>query len=89
MKKKSVSRRDFIRNGTMGLAASTLLPSLVSADKAFGDTKENEKPMFCYQCEQTIGGKGCTRIGVCGKTPDVAALQDFLIHRARKNRWDP
>ena len=36
--------------------------------------------MFCYQCEQTMGGKGCKRIGVCGKTPDVAALQDLLIH---------
>lgn len=36
--------------------------------------------MFCYQCEQTAGGKGCTKVGVCGKTPEVAALQDLLIH---------
>ena len=35
--------------------------------------------MFCYQCEQTAGGKGCTRGGVCGKDPTVAALQDLLI----------
>ncbi|WP_243544709.1 hydroxylamine reductase [Pseudodesulfovibrio tunisiensis] len=35
--------------------------------------------MFCYQCEQTAKG-GCTRIGVCGKKADVAALQDLLIH---------
>ena len=35
--------------------------------------------MFCYQCEQTAGGKGCTRSGVCGKDPTVAALQDLLI----------
>lgn len=34
--------------------------------------------MFCYQCEQTVGGKGCTRAGVCGKTFDVANLQDKL-----------
>jgi len=33
--------------------------------------------MFCYQCEQTANGKGCTRMGVCGKTADVAALQTF------------
>ena len=26
-------------------------------------------PMFCYQCEQTAGGKGCTKVGVCGKPP--------------------
>jgi len=36
--------------------------------------------MFCYQCEQTAMGKGCTKIGVCGKSPEVAALQDFLIY---------
>jgi len=36
--------------------------------------------MFCYQCEQAASGKGCTKIGVCGKDSDVAALQDLLIH---------
>ena len=36
--------------------------------------------MFCYQCEQTAKGEGCTKIGVCGKTPDVASLQDLLIY---------
>lgn len=34
--------------------------------------------MFCFQCEQTAGGKGCTKIGVCGKGPDVAVKQDEL-----------
>jgi hydroxylamine reductase len=36
--------------------------------------------MFCYQCEQTSKGEGCTKIGVCGKTAEVAALQDLLIY---------
>ncbi|RJR43679.1 MAG: hydroxylamine reductase [Desulfobacteraceae bacterium] len=36
--------------------------------------------MFCYQCEQTAKGIGCTKIGVCGKQPEVAALQDLLIY---------
>jgi len=36
--------------------------------------------MFCYQCEQAAKGEGCTKIGVCGKQPDVAALQDLLIY---------
>ncbi|MGD8251128.1 MAG: hydroxylamine reductase, partial [Desulfobacterales bacterium] len=36
--------------------------------------------MFCYQCEQTAQGKGCTVQGVCGKQPDVAALQDLLLY---------
>ncbi|MCP4395291.1 MAG: hydroxylamine reductase [Alphaproteobacteria bacterium] len=35
--------------------------------------------MFCYQCEQAAKGTGCTTIGICGKTPEVAALQDLLI----------
>src|SRR4030042_2066137 len=35
--------------------------------------------MFCYQCEQTAKGEGCTVLGVCGKNADVAALQDLLI----------
>ena len=39
-----------------------------------------EFPMFCYQCEQTAQGKGCTQLGVCGKNPEVAALQDLLIY---------
>jgi hydroxylamine reductase len=36
--------------------------------------------MFCYQCEQTAQGKGCTTFGVCGKNPEVAALQDLLVY---------
>ena len=36
--------------------------------------------MFCYQCEQTAKGEGCTKVGVCGKQPDVAALQDLLLY---------
>jgi hydroxylamine reductase len=35
--------------------------------------------MFCYQCEQTAKGEGCTKIGVCGKSHEVAALQDGLV----------
>ena len=34
--------------------------------------------MFCFQCEQTAGGKGCTRMGVCGKKPETAQLQDEI-----------
>ncbi|OPY30023.1 MAG: hybrid cluster protein [Methanocella sp. PtaU1.Bin125] len=36
--------------------------------------------MFCYQCEQTAMGKGCTKMGVCGKNANVAALQDLLVY---------
>lgn len=36
--------------------------------------------MFCYQCEQTAKGTGCTAFGVCGKSPEVSDLQDLLIH---------
>jgi hydroxylamine reductase len=39
-----------------------------------------ENQMFCYQCEQTLNETGCTKYGVCGKSPEVAALQDLLIY---------
>ncbi|MBR2562364.1 MAG: hydroxylamine reductase, partial [Eubacterium sp.] len=38
--------------------------------------------MNCYQCQETMGGKGCRREGVCGKKADVAALQDLLVWTA-------
>jgi hydroxylamine reductase len=39
-----------------------------------------EDTMFCYQCEQATNGKACTKLGVCGKDPEVSALQDLLIY---------
>jgi hydroxylamine reductase len=39
--------------------------------------------MFCYQCEQTANGKGCTKSGVCGKTPEIANMQDLLIFQIK------
>jgi hydroxylamine reductase len=39
--------------------------------------------MFCYQCEQTAQGTGCTKFGVCGKDPETSALQDLLVHAAK------
>ena len=39
--------------------------------------------MFCYQCEQTVGGRGCTTFGVCGKNPELSSLQDLLIYMLR------
>ncbi|MFV0496839.1 MAG: hydroxylamine reductase [Candidatus Fimivivens sp.] len=39
-----------------------------------------ENKMFCYQCQETAGCTGCTQVGVCGKKPDVAAMQDLLIY---------
>ena len=39
--------------------------------------------MFCFQCEQTAGGSGCTKVGVCGKQPETAVLQDLLIFQLK------
>lgn len=39
-----------------------------------------ENKMFCYQCQETAGNKGCSQAGVCGKKPDVAKAQDLLIY---------
>ena len=55
-------------------------------DKIFGNEKEIttrgnlEMDMFCYQCQETAGGNGCTKVGVCGKKPEVANLQDLLVY---------
>ncbi len=42
-----------------------------------------ENKMFCWQCQETAGGRGCTVCGVCGKTPQVAALQDELVYETK------
>ncbi len=39
--------------------------------------------MFCYQCEQTAGGTGCTKVGVCGKDAETAELQDLLVYASK------
>lgn len=52
--------------------------------KAMGDSiiisAIKRKHMFCYQCEQTAKGEGCEILGVCGKKPEVADLQDLLLY---------
>ena len=44
---------------------------------------QKENAMFCYQCEQAAKGEGCTKIGVCGKQPDVSDLQDLAAYALR------
>lgn len=79
MEKKNLSRRNFIKKSTLAITTTALLPSLINPGNVFAK-KDRKTKMFCYQCEQTKGGTGCTTIGMCGKTADVAALQDLLIH---------
>ncbi|KXS19505.1 hybrid cluster protein [Gonapodya prolifera JEL478] len=64
--------------------------------KDYSAKAETEKPlanvfegskMLCFQCEQTFQAKGCTTIGVCGKTPEVAALQDLLVDCVKRLGW--
>jgi hydroxylamine reductase len=43
--------------------------------------------MFCYQCEQTSNAQACTRVGVCGKGPEVSLLQDLLMHQLKGIGW--
>ncbi len=49
----------------------------------FSGGHERDYSMFCYQCEQTFRGQGCTNFGVCGKDSTVAALQDLLVHATK------
>jgi hydroxylamine reductase len=48
------------------------------SSERFTKCKEVPMSMFCFQCEQTVGGKGCTKIGVCGKQPETSNIQDAL-----------
>ena len=42
-----------------------------------------ENKMFCWQCQETAGNKGCTQSGVCGKDPKTAGIQDLLIYATK------
>ena len=42
-----------------------------------------ENKMFCFQCQETAGCTGCTKFGVCGKSPDLAIMQDLLIYTTK------
>jgi hydroxylamine reductase len=77
---KEITRRNFIKASAIGLAATTLCPTILYPKNAFGVDSEQGYKMFCYQCEQTSRGTGCTTVGVCGKTSTVASLHDLLIY---------
>ena len=47
------------------------------------ETGTKAQKMFCYQCQETTGCSGCTMSGVCGKKPDVAAMQDLLVYATK------
>ncbi len=71
-----------LRNGT---AKFCILPVSQNSRAAWHGVNKfqevyMEQKMFCYQCQETAGGKGCTIQGVCGKKPETAALQDLLIY---------
>lgn len=77
---KEITRRKFIKASALGIAATTLCPVIINPKNAFGSSSQRGHAMFCYQCEQTSGGTGCTTVGVCGKSPTVAALHDLLLY---------
>ena len=45
-----------------------------------------ENKMFCFQCQETAGCTGCTQFGVCGKSPDLARMQDLLVYTEKKEK---
>lgn len=64
-----------------GLDVESLLKEL-NADLV-EEKPSQQTDMFCYQCEQTVGGTGCTKVGVCGKDAELAGLQDLLIYQLK------
>eukprot|EP00055_Hartaetosiga_balthica_P015063 m.86700 g.86700 ORF g.86700 m.86700 type:complete len:446 (+) comp8768_c0_seq1:1244-2581(+) len=59
------------------------ISSIVRNARSLTTSATHMRDMFCMQCEQTEGGTGCTTIGVCGKTPETAGLQDVLIENVK------
>lgn len=57
--------------------------SAPSADASTLTGRMEGSDMFCFQCEQTFRNKGCNKLGVCGKNPRVAALQDLTVHACK------
>jgi hydroxylamine reductase len=60
-----------------------MVPVIENKSRGGIPRKEQEMSMFCYQCEQTAKGSGCTVRGVCGKQQDTATLQDLLVYTAK------
>ncbi len=83
MEKKKITRRKFMKTGALGVAATTMCPMILKSSDSWASVSGGDTAMFCYQCEQTSKGTGCTLRGVCGKKPDVAALQDLLVYSLR------
>lgn len=66
---------------------TNVIPKLtleVPTTRTFIQTPISRSSMFCFQCEQTDKGTGCTTVGVCGKTAETAHHQDLLIHQLKR-----
>ena len=74
--------RQNVGSGLCGQAECRIRAVQTDKDARKGDTRRlmMENKMFCYQCQETAGCKGCTVSGVCGKKPEVAAMQDLLVY---------
>ena len=57
------------------------MEQITKRNEAVKDSKQTR--MFCYQCQETAGNKGCTVSGMCGKVPEVANMQDLLIYMTK------
>ena len=74
--------RSDVGSGLRGQTECRIRAVQTEKDARKGDTRRlmMENKMFCYQCQETAGCKGCTVSGVCGKKPEVAAMQDLLVY---------
>lgn len=66
-----------------GISSSTVTRAQAPPQMPTDSVQTAHPRMFCYQCEQTKNGTGCDTVGVCGKTPEVAVLQDLLMYQLK------
>ncbi|XP_060588492.1 hydroxylamine reductase-like, partial [Ruditapes philippinarum] len=75
-----VSKNTVNRNGTAYVRTCYAFQTRQASAAATTADTLKKPDMFCYQCEQTKSRRGCVTVGVCGKSPQVAALQDLLMY---------
>ncbi|KAG2498770.1 hypothetical protein HYH03_003509 [Edaphochlamys debaryana] len=73
----------FVPGETSSMALRHASTDAIKAKMAAANDALKDSKMLCYQCEQTKAGTGCTEIGVCGKTPETAGLQDLLVYSVK------
>ena len=77
------TKKDLLVGLLMPMMIKFFRPLMFKSMEKIMNNEKNCELMFCYQCQETAGCTGCTKVGVCGKSPEVAGMQDLLIYTTK------